>query len=83
MFTAVFFHELAHSSLVWYREGSCDITKLGEAGDFMEMELFGAISSCEISTRHMKIQKVGFEKGGVFYQISKFYLQSWPIISTH
>jgi hypothetical protein len=47
----------------------------------MEVVVFGAISSCEISTRHLKVQKVGFEKGGSFIKSVSFmfYLQSWPI----
>lgn len=76
MFVAVFLHELAHSSLVWYGAGSCDSPRLNginsEAGVYMEKAIFGAISLCEISTDNLQIKKVGLEKGGVFYPISEF-----------
>jgi hypothetical protein len=50
MFIAIFLHELAHASLVWYGRGICD-PQLGgiggEAGNFIEQEFFGGVSSAE------------------------------------
>ena len=77
MFTAVFLHELAHSSVVWYGAGTSNSPKINgidsasEAGNFMEKAIFGAISFCEISINDMQIKEVGLEKDGVFYPISE------------
>jgi hypothetical protein len=79
MFIAVFLHELAHSSVVWYYKarshhtGSPKINSisLSEAGNYMEKALFGAISYCEISTKDECIKEVGLEKEGIFYPIGE------------
>jgi hypothetical protein len=77
LFTAVFLHELAHCSLVWYGCGSCDSPKLGgieeEAGEFFERAIFGGISGCEIDKEELQIKTVGFFKGRLYYPISKSY----------
>ena len=67
LFSAVFLHELAHSSLVWYGMGACDSPRLGcidgEAGNFYEKAIFGGISACEIDREGLRIAQVGFYKG--------------------
>ena len=76
LFTTVFLHELAHSSLVWYGGGSCNSPILGlidgEAGDFYERAIFGGVSSCEITKNDLEITKVGFYINRVFYAIGEF-----------
>ena len=68
----VLLHELAHSSLVWYRKGACNTPKLsgdieGEAGLFYEKAIFGGVSSCEMDSATMQIMHVGIYKGEAFY----------------
>ena len=75
LFIAVFLHELAHCSLVWYGKGCCNSPKLGgieeEAGEYLEKTIFGGISSCEIDKQDLHIKTVGFFKGALYYPIGE------------
>jgi hypothetical protein len=80
MFIAILLHELAHSSVVWYTRrlgaGSrhspkINLNSISEAGSYMEMALFGAVSYCEITTKDGRVREVGLEKDGIFYPISE------------
>jgi len=75
MFIAVFLHELAHSSLVWYGMGACDSPQLSgierESGGYIEKAFFGGISCAEFELEPMHLVDIGIERGQVFYPIGE------------
>jgi hypothetical protein len=75
MFLAVFLHELARSSVMWYGHGPCDSAQMGgidnEAGEYMEKRFFGGVSCGEFDIESMELLEIGLMKNDLFHPISE------------